>query len=84
MHVMSGDGSELDATADAGVDVALILSNLEFSVAERFQRNVEAIRLLERTRRANFTPAQLELLDELERERTRANWGEWLAPLDAL
>lgn len=69
---------------DAGVDVALILSNLELSVAERFQRNVEAIRLLERTRHANFTPAQLELLDQLERERTRADWGEWLAELDAL
>jgi len=80
---MPASDSDLDAMA-AGVDLALIRRNLELSVEERVRLNAQAIQLLERTRRANFTPAQLELLEQVERERTRANWGDWLAPLDAL
>jgi len=46
--------------------------------------NGEAIRMLERSRRANFDARQREALADLEREQLRANWGDWLAPLNDL
>ena len=75
---------ELEHAASLGVDVDQLLANLALTPAERLRRNAEAVRLMERTRRANLTARQLEALAELERERLRENWGEWLAPLDAL
>ena len=78
------DLPEFRAAAAMGVDIDLLLENLKLTPAERFRRNAEAVRLMEQTRRANFTPEQLEALKELEREEARRNWGEWLSPLDAL
>jgi hypothetical protein len=75
---------EFEAAEAMGVDLPMLLANLELTPAERVRRNTEAVRLMDRTRRANFTAAQLEALAALEREQLRANWGDWLAPLDAL
>ena len=75
---------EFEAAEAMGVDLPMLLANLELTPAERVRRNTEAVRLIDRTRRANFTEAQPEALAALEREQLRANWGDWLAPLDAL
>ncbi len=84
MPPMKRTSPEIEAAAAMGVDVAMLLGNLELTPAERVRRNGEAIRMLERIRRANFDDRQREVLAELEREQLRANWGDWLAPLDAL
>jgi hypothetical protein len=84
MPLVKRTSPELEAAAAMGVDVPMLLGNLELTPAERVRRNREAIRMLERTRRANFDARQREVLAELEREQLRANWGDWLAPLDAL
>ena len=81
---MKRTSPEIEAAAAMGVDVAMLLGNLELTPAERVRRNGEAIQMLERIRRANFDERQREVLAELEREQLRANWGDWLAPLDAL
>lgn len=84
MTTMTRPLDEIEAAAAMGVDVSLLLANLGLTPAERVRRNAEAVRLVERTRRANLTPAELDALAELERARLRANWGAWLEPLDAL
>ena len=81
---MKRTSPEIEAAAAMGVDVAMLLGNLELTPAERVRRNGEAIRMLERIRRASFDERQREVLAELVREQLRANWGDWLAPLNAL
>jgi hypothetical protein len=84
MPLVKRTSPELEAAAAMGVDVPMLLGNLELTPAERVRRNREAIRMLERTRRANFDARQREVLAELEREQLRANWGDWWAPLNDL
>ena len=84
MHSVKRYPPEFEAAAAMGVDLAMLVANLELTPAERVRRNTEAVQLMERTRRANFTASQLEALAALEREQLRANRGDRLAPLDAL
>ena len=51
---MKPSSPEIEAAAEMGIDVAMLLGNLELTPAERVRRNGEAIRMLERIRRANF------------------------------
>jgi len=75
---------ELRYAEEFGIDLTLIRESLTLSVPERVRRNFEAVAMMYAIQERTLTPAQRAVLAERERAQTCTNWGEWLAPLNAL